>query len=87
MHARMTCDVHQSCVQGTVLHVLLVSASLAALIGSLGLEVPWRIGHDPLHFPHFGGPRILAKITADGVFVEELEHNPVPWLSWLPAIL
>lgn len=25
--------------------------------------------------------RILAKITADGVFVEELEHNPEPWPS------
>ena len=23
--------------------------------------------------------RILAKITAEGVFVEQLEHNPVPW--------
>ena len=23
--------------------------------------------------------RILAKITADGVFVEELEHNPASW--------
>ena len=24
--------------------------------------------------------RILAKITADGVFVEELEHNPASWM-------
>eukprot|EP00438_Fugacium_kawagutii_P028551 Skav227717 [mRNA] locus=scaffold802:31677:42565:- [translate_table: standard] len=26
--------------------------------------------------------RILAKITADGVFVEELEHNPAPWWQY-----
>ena len=32
-------------------------------------------------YPRFGDVRILAKITADGVFVEELEHNPEPWLS------
>ena len=24
--------------------------------------------------------RILAKITAEGVFVEELEHNPASWM-------
>ena len=31
--------------------------------------------------PHGIDVRILAKITADGVFVEELEHNPEPWRS------